>query len=258
MEMHGLLDVFPVWTILPLTLAVGLIAVELGYRVARERRKRAEDEKEAPVGAMAASMLALLALILAFTFGYAASRFEDRRQVLLSESSAIGTAYLRASLLPEPMRTEERNLFREYVDVRLEAATQPGKVSQAMSKSEEIHNRLWAQAVAAAEKERTPMTSLFIQALNEVIVLHARRVMVAVRSRVPAPIWIVLFLLAFLSMAMLGYHEALTNSRRSPAVLALVLGFCSVLFLIVDLDRPGQGVLEVNQQAMIDLRKSMN
>jgi hypothetical protein len=59
-------------------------------------------------------------------------------------------------------------------------------------------------------------------------------------------------------MGMLGYHEALTNSRRSPAVLALVLGFCSVLFLIVDLDRPGQGALEVNQQAMIDLRKSMN
>ena len=257
MEMRGLLDVFPLWTFLPLTLGAALIAVELGYRLARQRRKRAEDEKEAPVGAMAASMLALLALILAFTFSYAASRFEDRRQILLSESSAIGTAYLRAELLPDPMRTDVRNLFREYVDVRIEAA-QSGRVSQAMSKSEELHNRLWSQAVAAAAKERTPMTSLFIQALNDVIVLHAKRVMAAVRSRVPGPIWIVLFLLAFLSMAMLGYHEALTNSRRSPAVLALVLGFCSVLFLIVDLDRPGQGALEVNQQAMIDLRKSMN
>jgi formate-dependent nitrite reductase membrane component NrfD len=58
-------------------------------------------------------------------------------------------------------------------------------------------------------------------------------------------------------MAMMGYHEALTNSRRSIAVLALILGFTSVLFLIVDLDRPRKGMLQVSQQAMIDLRNSM-
>jgi hypothetical protein len=112
--------------------------------------------------------------------------------------------------------------------------------------------------VAAAEKERTPMTSLYITALNEVIVLHARRVTAAVRSRVPAPMWIVLFLLAFICMAMMGYQLGLNNSRRSLAAIALVVGFSSVLFLIVDLDRPGQGTLEVSQQAMMDLRKSMN
>jgi len=256
MEPRGLLDIFPLWTILPLTLAAALISVESGYRLALSRRKRAENEKEAPVGAMASATLALLALMLAFTFGYAATRFEDRRQVVLSESNSIGTAYLRATLLPEPMRTESRNLLREYVDVRLEGV-QPGKLSQALAKSDELLDRLWSQAVAAAEKERTPMTSLFIQALNDVINLNSKRVTAGVRSRVPVPIWVVLFMLSFLSMAMLGYHEALTNSRRSPAVLALVLGFCSVLFLIVDLDRPGQGLLEVSQQSMTDLRQSM-
>ena len=256
MENPGLLDLFPLWTILPITIGVSLLSVELGYRLARYLQRDSQVEKEAPVGGMVGATLALLALMLAFTFGLAGSRFEDRRQVVLSEANAIGTAYLRAALLPEPMRTETQQLFREYVDVRLEAV-KPDKLSYAITKSEELQNRLWAQAVAASEKDRSPITALFIASLNEMIDLHATRMMAALRSRVPAVIWIVLFLLSFLSMAMMGYHEALTNSRRSIAVLALILGFSSVLFLIVDLDRPRQGTLQVSQQAMIDLRNSM-
>jgi len=256
MENPGLLDLFPLWTILPITIGVSLLSVELGYRLARYLQRDSEQEKEAPVSGMVGATLALLALMLAFTFGLAGSRFEDRRQVVLSEANAIGTAYLRAAMLPEPMRTETQQLFREYVDVRL-AAVQSEKLSYAITMSEELQNRLWAQAVAATEKDRSPITALFVQSLNEVIDLHAVRMLTALRSRVPAVIWIVLFLLSFLSMSMMGYHEALTNSRRSIAVLALILGFSSVLFLIVDLDRPRQGTFQVSQQAMIDLRNSM-
>ena len=256
MENPGLLDLFPLWTILPITIGVSLLSVELGYRLARYLQRESQQEKEAPVGGMVGATLALLALMLAFTFGLAGSRFEERRQVVLSEANAIGTAYLRAALLPEPMRTETQQLFREYVDVRLEAVN-PDKLSYAITKSEELQNRLWSQAVAASEKDSSPITALFVQSLNEVIDLHAVRMLAALRSRVPAAIWIVLFLLSFLSMAMMGYHEALTNSKRSIAVLALILGFSSVLFLIVDLDRPRQGTLQVSQQAMIDLRNSM-
>jgi hypothetical protein len=154
------------------------------------------------------------------------------------------------------MRTETQNLLREYVDVRLEAV-QPGKLDQAIVKSEELHNRLWSQAVAVAEKDRSPIAGLFIQSLNEMIDLHATRVMAVLRSRVPGIIWIVLYVLAVLAMVMMGYHSGLAHSRRSIAVIALVLGFSSVLYLIADLDRPGQGTLLVSQQSMIDLRKSM-
>jgi len=107
------------------------------------------------------------------------------------------------------------------------------------------------------EKERTPMTSLFVQSLNQVIDLHAQRVQAGVRSRVPGVIWIVLYLLAVLTMLMMGYQTGLAGARRSLAVIGLVLGFSSVLFLIADLDRPGQGMLSTSQEAMIDLRRSM-
>lgn len=257
MQTPGLLDPFPLWTLFPLTVAIALLAVEVGYRFARYRRQRSAEEQDAPVGGMVGATLGLLAFMLAFTFGLAGSRFEDRRQVLLSEANAIGTTYLRAAMLPEPMRTETRAMLREYVDVRLEAI-QPGKLAQSIAKSEELHERLWSQAVAATEKDRSPITGLFVQSLNEVIDLHAKRMMAGLRSRVPAAIWIVLYFLAALSMGAMGYHEGLTSKKRSLAVIAMVLGFSAVLFLIADLDRPGQGSLQISQQSMIDLKKSMS
>lgn len=256
MQITELLDLLPLWSILPLTIAISLLSVELGYRLAGYRLRRSQEEKESPVGGMVGGTLGLLAFMLAFTFGLAGSRFEDRRQVLLSESNAIGTTYLRAAMLPEPMRTEIQNLLREYVDVRLEAV-QPGKLDQALAKSEDLHNRLWTQAVAVTERDRSPIAGLFVASLNEVIDLHAKRVMAGLRSRVPGVIWIVLYVLAVLAMVMMGYHSGLVHSRRSIAVVALVIGFSSVLYLIADLDRPGQGTLRVSQQAMVDLRRSM-
>jgi hypothetical protein len=256
MPITGLLDFLPLWSILPLTVAVALLSVELGYRLATYRQRHSQEEKESPVSGMVGATLGLLAFMLAFTFGFAGSRHEDRRQVLLSEANAVGTTYLRAAMLPEPMRTETQNLLRDYVDARLEAV-QPGKLDQALKRSEELHNRLWSQAVAATEKDRSDITGLFVSSLNEVIDLHAKRVMAGLRSRVPGVIWIVLFVLAILAMVMMGYHSGLAHSRRSIAAIALVIGFSSVICLIADLDRPGEGSLRVSQQSMIDLRNSM-
>ena len=256
MDITAFMDRFPLWSLLPITVGIALLSVEAGRRLADYRSQHSAEEKESPVGAMVGATLGLLAFMLAFTFGLASTRFEARRQILLQEANAVGTTYLRAAMLSEPMRTDARNLLREYVDVRIEAV-QPGKLEQGMAKSEELHNRLWAVATTAADKEKNVITSLFIQALNQVIDLHATRVMAGVRSRVPGIIWIVLYLLLILAMVMLGYQSGLAKSRRSLAVLALVIGFCSVLYLITDLDRPGQGLLQTSQEAMTDLRRSM-
>ena len=256
MEASGLLDPFPLWTILPLTVVLAVLSVELGYRFARYRQQRDLSEKESSLGGMVGATLGLLAFMSAFTFGLAGSRFEDRRQVLLSEANAIGTTYLRAAMIPEPMGTESRNLLREYVDIRIKGVQEPDHLAQALARSEELHNQLWTQAVAATAKERSPMTSIYVQSLNEVIDVHATRLM-ALRSRVPAIIWIVLYLLGFLAMVLMGYQSGLADSRRSLAAIALILGFSLVLYLIADIDRPGQGTLQVSQQSMIDLRNSM-
>src|SRR5262245_50288384 len=124
MEINRVLDIFPLWALLPITIAILALSIEAGFRVAGYRQKHSRDEPPASVGPIVAPILGLLAFMLAFTFGMAGSRFEARRQVVLTEANAIGTTYLRAGLLPEPMRTEVQGLLRQYVDTRLEGTNQ--------------------------------------------------------------------------------------------------------------------------------------
>jgi hypothetical protein len=251
------LDVIPL-SILFLAFGFFLsLAMEGGYRLGAWRKAHIGGEKEQPVGAMVASILGLVALVLGFTFSLAASRFDARRMAVLDEANAIGTTYLRSRLLPQPERTEIARLLAEYVEVRVHA-TDEGKTQQALVRSQELHQLIWAQAAAAAEKDTgSILTGVFIQSLNDVIDLHAKRVFIGIRSRVPLVIWVGLFGLAMLGMAAVGYQAALSATRRSPAMLALVLTFSVVLLLIADLDRGQEGLLRVGQQAMVDLQNSI-
>jgi hypothetical protein len=251
------LDALPLWG-LPLvaTLVLGL-AIEVGYRIGRWRHARMPDEKDQPVGAMVASILGLLALVLAFTFSLAATRFEARRQVVLQEANAIGTTYLRSRLLPEPQRSEISRLLREYVVVRLQGVEE-GKLEGALTRSEKLHELLWIQTSEAAEKNSVSViTGVFIQSLNNLIDLHAERVLVGLRSRIPLVIWAGMFGLAMLGLIAVGYQCGLSGTRRSPAMTALVLAFALVLALIADLDRAHEGLLRVSQQAMVDVQKAI-
>lgn len=195
--------------------------------------------------------------LLAFTFSLAASRFDARRQVLLDETNAIGTSYLRSVMLPEPQQTEVRRLLRDYVDWRIRGA-QVALVEEAIRQSEKIQGQLWDQAVAAAVKDpHSIQTGLFVQTLNEVIDLHTKRVTAALRSRIPLPVWIVLFGVAILSFIAMGYQGGINRTSRSPAVVLVALTFAGVLWLVVSLDRPGESSLRVNQRPLIELREMM-
>ena len=112
MQNSGLLDPFPLWTLLPITIAIALASVEIGFRVALYRKQRSADEPEAPAAGMVGATLGLLAFMLAFTFGLAGTRFEARRQLVQTEANAICTTYFRADLLAEPMHTDAQTLLR--------------------------------------------------------------------------------------------------------------------------------------------------
>ena len=256
MDSTRLLDAVPLWGVFLLTLATVVVAVEIGYQLGRFRRRRSDEEKEAPVGAIVAATLGLLAFMLAFTFSLAATRYDSRRMVVLDEANAIGTTFLRAGMLPEPHGAECRKLLKNYVDVRLHAA-ESGDVEEVLSESGKLHRALWDQATQAAAKDpHSIVTGLFIQSLNEVIDLHSKRVLLALRNRIPEIVWLALYFITVLSMSALGYQEGLARSRRSLAVLSLMLTFSAVILLIADLDRPREGLVRVSQRSMLDLRES--
>ena len=256
MESNGLLDAVPLWSLFVAILLVVLLSVECGYRMGKYRRDHRELEKETPVGTMVGATLGLLALILAFTFGLAAARFDTRRQVLLDEANAIGTTYLRAGMLPDKGE-EIRTLLRNYVGTRIEAV-RSNKITEGIRNSENIQNELWAQATAVAGKNpNSIVVGLFVQSLNQMIDLHAARLQASLRSRIPGAIWIGLFAVAALSLAAMGYHSGMVGTRRSLTVLVVAITFSVVIELIADLDRPQEGVLKVSQQALLDLQRSM-
>jgi len=256
MQSGGALDVLPLWALYIAILLLVLLSVEGGYRLGKYRRSRSEEEKDAPVGVMVAATLGLLAFLLAFTFGLAASRFDTRRLVLLDEANAIGTTYLRAAMLPD-RREDIRALLREYVDTRLEAV-QSGNVTAGVRRSAQLQDQLWAQAVAVGETHPTSIVvGLFIQSLNEVIDIHTKRVTGGQLSRIPSAIWGALFAVAVLSLGAMGYQAGLARTSRSLAELAVAFAFAAVIGLIADLDRPQDGILTVSQQALLALRQSM-
>ncbi len=253
----GPLDQIPLWLFLPLTMIVSLMALEVGYKSGIWRHSRVADEKEAPVAAMAASVLGLLAFMLAFTFSMAATRFDARRQAVLEEANAIGTTWLRSRLLAEPQRSEMADLLRRYTEVRTQKFTTKNLASL-LSESETLHEQMWQRAVAAAEMDSgSMMTALFLQSLNETIDLHAKRVYVGLYSRIPVTIWLALLALVLLGMFSLGYQSGISATRHSLGMPIFALAFSGVLYLIVDLDRAHEGLMQVGQDAMIHLRDSM-
>ncbi|AKF08658.1 hypothetical protein DB32_005807 [Sandaracinus amylolyticus] len=244
------------WVSLLLGIVVLLAATELGFRIGERRSRSAQQGAIAGQSAATlAALLGMLGLLLAFSFGIVEGRFAMRKQLVLDEANAIGTAYLRAAMLPDPHREHVQELLREYVDTRTPRALED--VDAAMRRSGALHRRLWAEAVTAARLDpRSEPTALFVTALNDVIDLHEERVTVALRQRLPAPVFLTLIGVALLGMSVLGYGAGVTNARATLPIVAFAVAVATVMVVIVELDRPG-GIFRVSQSAMLDTRDAM-
>lgn len=251
------IDIVPFWLVYPLTVILALLAAEFGYRLGVWWQKRTGQAADPALGTMVAASLGLLAFSVAFLTGIAADRFNTRRVLVLQEANAVGTAELRARYLPEPYSSESRALYREYVNVRLAAAV-TGDVASARTRSEQIQAELWSRAVALVKDNYTASAyGLYIDALNHVIDVHGERV-AAISARVPPTLLIGAYVVALLTMVLLGYSNSYQGKRSVIGVLIIVFLFAGVLTVIADLDRPGQGFLQVSQQPLIDLQTQLN
>jgi hypothetical protein len=251
------IDSIPLWLLIAGTVLLVQLAIEGGYRLAIFQKRQADKTADAPLGSVIGGTLGLLAFLLAFTFGMAASRFETRRELLLDEVNAIGTCYLRAALVPDPERSEIRQRLREYVHLRADALKQPQKLPQVIARSEALQDELWSQAVLVAQKNSSSeMNALFVASLNDVIDFHTKRVVVG-QYRIPTIIWLSLYVVSILSLAGVGYQFGRAGSRDFAISLLLAVAFSIVIGLIADLDRVYDGSLQVSQQPMIELDRKL-
>jgi len=245
-------------------LFVGMLAaLEVGRRRAASRLARDPDSAKDGGGPVEAAIFGLLGLLLAFTFSGAASRFEGRRHLITDEANAIGTAYLRIDLIPSDAQPAMRDLFRHYLDLRLETYRLAKDQPLAMEKYAEsvrVQGEIWTAAVAASRREGIPPSAalLLLPALNQMIDITTTR-LVAVQNHPPSIIYVLLAVLGLLSAVIVGDMMGRSNARRSFHALIFAATMAVTLYVILDLEYPRLGLIRIDSadQTLVDLRQSM-
>jgi hypothetical protein len=249
----------PLWAVFPISLVLILVSVALGFRIGDRQHRKVERLPEGPIGSVVGAMLGLLAFMLAFTFGIAASRFDARQHLLVDDVNAIMTAWRRAEFLPDPHRTESRALLARYVDLRVTAAADPSRIVASIAESESLQNRLWIHAVALARANmNSDIGALYAEALNDLIAVQTSRSTVALQYRIPEPVWVVLVLLTVICMGGVGYQFGIAGRSSKLLKLCLAVALSAVVTLIAQLDRPAEGVRLVTQKPMFDLQRRIH
>ena len=243
-------------------LFVGMIVLlEVGRWLGRRRQTKDEERARAGLGAVEGAVFALLGLLIAFTFSGAASRFDARRQLIVQEANAIGTAWLRLDLLPAIAQPELRDLFRRYLDLRLAAYRKMPDIEAArseLSRANALQGEIWNRAVAACQESPDPVKAQLIPALNDMFDLATARTMAA-QTHPPAIIFIMLGVLALTSSLLAGYAMAGGKTRSWIHAVGFALIMATSVYVILDLEFPRLGIIRVDafDQVLVELRQSM-
>ena len=243
----------PVLLLLLTTFLLVILSIEFGYIIGKAIRKRREVETESTVSSISGYVLALLAFIIAFTFGIVTDRYQARKDLVREEANLIRTAWMRADFLPDTQRIEAKNLLKEYTSLRLTAVRglEVEEIQNAIIKCSEIRESLWSTAVAEAKKDmNSDVAALYIESLNDLASINASRVVVGLHTRIPEGVWDVLFVLMLLAMFSIGYQASIVGSRRSWSTIIMAVSFSLVIVMIEVLDRPQTKLIPVSQFPM--------
>jgi hypothetical protein len=225
-----------------------LVCLELGFRLGRKQAMIDSGAHEG-VGAIDAAIFALLGLLLGFAFAGAMSRLDVRRNLLVSETNAISTAYARVDLLPEAERPEMHRLILSYLDARASVYDSLGDaaaVKHQLAKANTVDSLIWLRVAALSPNEPLQITSrLVAPAVNDMESVAMART-IALGAHLPRVIFALLFIAALLSALVAG-HAMSKRERRSfmHVILFAALISCTV-YTVMDLDDPSVGLIRID------------
>jgi hypothetical protein len=239
-------------------IAIGVLlclvaARELGYWL--HRRRSANGVPAGEDGFTLTSVLGLLALLVSFTFSMSLSRYDTRRELVLQESNAIGTTWLRVQLLDDGARNELNPLMRSYVAERIVygSAKADDEQNASYARASAIQGRLWqAMERDIGPIRTTPLYSLVVSATNDMFDLAASR-KAARAAHIPQRVLVVLLIYTLFVAFLVGYEKG--RSRWASTMLFVLLLIAAAL--ILDIDQPVRGAVQVSQQPMLDAQAAM-
>lgn len=254
-------QLFPLWGMVVLTVALIPMAALIGWLLGRRKYVREGYDCNPPASlpgdATLGAMLALLGLLLAFTFSFVLSRAEARKVSEVEEAAAIGTAFLRADLLAEPGRREIQEAIAVYARTRLpEAGMGDGAIDSAtefdafMQKTLEAQALLWPTAMTAlGDDTSSARAALIASGITEVLDAHSRR-LAANLEGLPMVIKVMIIVYATGALFLVGNHAALRGRRLSWRTFLFSMGVASVMVVIADFERPSKGFIQANHAVM--------
>jgi len=243
------------------TFSLMLIAAAVGQFVRRIQHRRAKGEERetdpsvAQEGYLLGSVLGLLGLLLAFTFGMALNRYETRRELVMKEANAIGTAYLRTQLLDEPYRGRLSKILVDYTENRIQLAAVGGGGGPRLVRNDELLTAMWGAVKASRESALAHgLTTAMLMTFNEVIDLDAER-KIAWDLRIPIEVLFLLIVYLSVTAAVVGHQVDGPRGRRAAFALFLLVSLS--ITIIADLNRPMSGHARESQKPMIMLLASL-
>lgn len=229
-------------------------ALEIGHRLVR----RAPVE-EGQASTVAAPVLAIVGLLLAFSFSMASDRYGQRRAAAVQEANSIGTFWLRTDLVPEPARSAMRSRVRRYVDLHFEhraSGIEEAKTGELEAEAGRLQLELWTLLID--DFRRDPEASrqrLIVPALNAMIDDSAS-VLAAKENRLPDAIFAYLFLLVVIAGVVVGYRPRI--EKRNLVLWAMfTIVVSGVVLILLDMDRPRRGLIQTDVAPYVRLRESM-
>jgi hypothetical protein len=227
-------------------------SIRIGTSLRGTRWKLAEDGRE-DFDVVQSASLTLLGLIIGFTFSMAVGRYDQRSNNEAAEANAIGTAYVRADLLPAADGAKVRGLLKSYLDQRISFyqtrdANQLLKIDQATT---ELQNDLWAAAAAPAQENPTPVVAMAVSGVNDVLDSQGYT-LASWRNRIPVAAWILMAAIAVCCSILVGYGARRAHIKTLQFfVLPLLVSIA--FFLIADIDSPNGGVILVRPRNLAAL-----
>ena len=237
-----------------------LLACEIGYRLGLAKQGTSDSLRTLMTG-IGGAMLGLLGLLLGFALSMAISRWDERRDIIIDEANAIGTLSLRAGLLEEPLKSQLREALSEYAEDRITLGgtrDRPDVLRTALDESEDIHGVIWS----IVERSNAPATTnaalaALINSANEVIDLHELR-LASLQNQLPSALFYLLLSLAALSVAFLAWSFGAASQRGRVPLILLALLIGAVLLLIMDVNRPQRGIIEVGVASLERAQESIS
>jgi hypothetical protein len=254
----SLLHTAPLLGIGIVLLAVMFLAVELGYRGHRWLdRDEPHAGRQSGHDHLLQAVLGLLALLLGFTFSLALDRFEVRRDLVTQEANAISTTWLRAQILQEPNRSSMSGLLRRYLDARL-AWSEGDQSLELQGRTAAIQDELWTAVGKAIRTDPSGELSQDVMGAMNTSFMAATSRAVARSTDIPDQVLAILYLYAVLSMVLLGYILGAAGKPHRIATALLLVLLTLALVVILDLDRPLDGSIQVSNQPLYDLKASLH